>query len=228
VDKEWSVAHIISSIENGERWRGERTTHSVFRCVAMESASRQRSPCPLSLGDLASGTIGLRRPRAGVNACLVRWRGRSESGEALGDARTLCKTPFSICCIYAWTDESICSKNNGGEDCMGDSARGLRCDKQVCKGFPSPIQYANNICNQIRNDPVLPNPEFSGEGMQYAQAPCKVWYVFVISSCGPQNELSIFHVSGCAHEYNSNSGQLSGWESLRRRQLLRQRGMQGN
>lgn len=64
------VSRIISSIEN--RRMGKRKDNTAFRCVAMESALRQRFPCLLLLGALASGTICLRRLLAEANVYLVR------------------------------------------------------------------------------------------------------------------------------------------------------------
>ncbi|CAI4233071.1 unnamed protein product [Auanema sp. JU1783] len=73
------------------------------------------------------------------------------------------------------------SPNNGGQSCYGDEARGLRCEREVCRGV-SQEQYATNICTKLRDDPAVPNPQLTGQGTQFEQALCKVWCLLTLSN----------------------------------------------
>ncbi|KAF8385956.1 adt-3, partial [Pristionchus pacificus] len=71
--------------------------------------------------------------------------------------------------------------NNGGRECMGDDARGIVCDSRPCGG-QKVDEYASSTCSKLRNDPDNPNPQLSGVGLQFEQAPCKIWCQLELSN----------------------------------------------
>ncbi|GMT33160.1 hypothetical protein PFISCL1PPCAC_24457, partial [Pristionchus fissidentatus] len=71
--------------------------------------------------------------------------------------------------------------NNGGRECVGDDARGVVCDSRPCGG-QKVDEYASSTCSKLKNDPDNPNPQLSGVGLQFEQAPCKIWCQLELSN----------------------------------------------
>ncbi|GMT04578.1 hypothetical protein PENTCL1PPCAC_26752, partial [Pristionchus entomophagus] len=71
--------------------------------------------------------------------------------------------------------------NNGGRECVGDDARGIVCDSRPCVG-QSVDNFASWTCAKLKNDPDNPNPQLSGVGLQFEQAPCKIWCQLELSN----------------------------------------------
>ncbi|KAE9548971.1 hypothetical protein FO519_007820 [Halicephalobus sp. NKZ332] len=65
-------------------------------------------------------------------------------------------------------------KNNGGKECPGSSIRGFLCGNSACEG-KSIENYASEVCTKFSQDPSLLDLGLSGKGIQFFQAPCKVW-----------------------------------------------------
>ncbi|VDM37428.1 unnamed protein product [Toxocara canis] len=72
-----------------------------------------------------------------------------------------------------------CSKpypNNGGQDCAGDSARGIRCHDDRCNGV-TVDEYATQECTKQRDNDYSNLVQLTGKGYQYGEDLCKVWCV---------------------------------------------------
>uniref|UniRef100_A0A915A638 ADAMTS cysteine-rich domain-containing protein n=1 Tax=Parascaris univalens TaxID=6257 RepID=A0A915A638_PARUN len=72
-----------------------------------------------------------------------------------------------------------CSKpypNNGGHDCKGDSARGIRCDEERCSGI-TVDEYATRECTRQRDKDTASLLHLNGKGYQYEEDLCKIWCV---------------------------------------------------
>ncbi|CAJ0945306.1 unnamed protein product, partial [Mesorhabditis belari] len=66
------------------------------------------------------------------------------------------------------------SSNNGGDSCIGDDTKGIRCQEKKCDGL-SITEFASKYCKVLRDDVNVPNLQLSGIGLQYQQAKCKIW-----------------------------------------------------
>ncbi|VDK83393.1 unnamed protein product [Litomosoides sigmodontis] len=64
--------------------------------------------------------------------------------------------------------------NNGGSYCVGDDARGIRCQKNKCDG-PTIEEFATKSCTQLRDSGDPSTTNLTGKGMQHSSNRCKIW-----------------------------------------------------
>ncbi|CAJ0935639.1 unnamed protein product, partial [Mesorhabditis belari] len=66
--------------------------------------------------------------------------------------------------------------NNGGRGCQGSSIRGLICgaSHSNCRGLERQ-EFGDRVCSSIKNDPLKPDRQLTGESFMHDTQPCKVW-----------------------------------------------------
>ncbi|VDK47676.1 unnamed protein product [Anisakis simplex] len=66
--------------------------------------------------------------------------------------------------------------NNGGKRCKGSNIRGLICGSvhSSCEGL-SRLEFGTRLCTSIKNDPVKPDHQLSGQTFLHGTQPCKIW-----------------------------------------------------